>query len=148
MEFVYSTGGREKYFKATNVGDCVTRAICNATQMDYKEVYDELQRRQKKVSSRSVRNGTRRDVWKEYLKDLGWKYHSTCAFGKGVTTHLVEDELPKDCILLVKISKHLTCIKNSVIYDTYNCSIKQYYDFDGNLITNDRRAVYGYWTKE
>ena len=42
MEFVYSDGGRSKYFKANNVGDCVTRAICNATGKDYKEVYDAL----------------------------------------------------------------------------------------------------------
>lgn len=31
MKFHYSDGGRSNYFKATNVGDCVTRAICNAT---------------------------------------------------------------------------------------------------------------------
>ena len=42
MEFIYSDGGRSKYFKAEHVGDCVTRAICNATGMDYKEVYDAL----------------------------------------------------------------------------------------------------------
>ena len=40
MQFVYSTGGREKYYNAIKVGDCVTRAICNATGKDYKEVYD------------------------------------------------------------------------------------------------------------
>ena len=40
MELIYSTGGREKYFKANVVGDCVCRAIANATGMDYKQVYD------------------------------------------------------------------------------------------------------------
>ena len=40
MEFIYSSGGREKYYNTIKVGDCVTRAICNATGMDYKEVYD------------------------------------------------------------------------------------------------------------
>ena len=40
MELIYSTGGREKYYNVISVGDCVTRAICNATGMDYKEVYD------------------------------------------------------------------------------------------------------------
>lgn len=42
MKFHYSDGGRSNYFKATNVGDCVTRAICNATGKDYKEVYKAL----------------------------------------------------------------------------------------------------------
>lgn len=42
MEFVYNDGGRSKYFRASGVGDCVTRAICNATGKDYKEVYDRL----------------------------------------------------------------------------------------------------------
>ena len=34
MEFVYATGGREKYYETIKVGDCVTRAIANATGMD------------------------------------------------------------------------------------------------------------------
>lgn len=40
MKMVYATGGREKYYDAIKVGDCVTRAIANATGKDYKEVYD------------------------------------------------------------------------------------------------------------
>ena len=43
MEFVYSDGGRSKYFKAKNVNDCVVRAICNASGKDYKEVYDAIE---------------------------------------------------------------------------------------------------------
>lgn len=33
-------------------------------------------------------------------------------------------------------SKHLTCVKDRVLYDTYDCSR------DGT------RCVYGYWSKE
>jgi hypothetical protein len=33
MKFIYSDGGRSKYFKGT-AGDCVVRAICNATGKD------------------------------------------------------------------------------------------------------------------
>ena len=47
MKFQYSDGGRSNYFKAANVGDCVTRAICNATGKDYKEVYNALNERAK-----------------------------------------------------------------------------------------------------
>lgn len=42
MKFVYSDGGRDKYFKTNNANDCVIRAICNATQKDYLEVYNDL----------------------------------------------------------------------------------------------------------
>ena len=30
MKFIYNDGGRSKYFKG-EAGDCVVRAICNAT---------------------------------------------------------------------------------------------------------------------
>lgn len=39
MKWVYSDGGCSKYFKG-EAGYCVTRAICNVTCMDYKEVYN------------------------------------------------------------------------------------------------------------
>lgn len=156
MEYVFDDGGRSKYFKAEHVGDCVCRAIAIATGMDYKEVYDELQRRAKQETDiqlkkhrgnkrSSARNGMFRETWKEYLADLGWEYHSTCGVGKGISCHLVADELPMGTVL-VKVTKHLVCVKDGIIHDTYNSSIKQYYDDCGNLVTNDRRAVYGYWT--
>lgn len=158
MEWIYDDGGRSKYFKADNVGDCVCRAIAIATGKDYKEVYDELQRRAKMETTTqlkhhrggkrsSVRNGVYRETWKKYLEDLGWQKHSTCGFGKGVQCHLVADELPKGTII-VNVAKHLVCVKDGIIHDTYNSSIKQYYDDLGILVTNERRAVYGYWTKE
>lgn len=45
LEFVYSSGGRGKYYHTFKVGDCVTRAIANATGMDYKEVYNLMLKR-------------------------------------------------------------------------------------------------------
>ena len=39
--FNYNDGGRDKYFKGTT-GDCVTRAIAIACNLDYKKVYDDL----------------------------------------------------------------------------------------------------------
>ena len=46
MEFVKTYGGREKYFKKVNVRDCVIRAICNATGLDYQEVYNTVKQYQ------------------------------------------------------------------------------------------------------
>ena len=130
MEFVYSDGGRSKYFKADNVGDCAVRAIANATGKDYKEVYDALKGLN---NGKSCRNGTPKNVDKKYLQQLGWEWHATMLIGSGCTTHLNADELPNGT-LIVSVSKHLTCVKDGVIYDTYDCS------------RGGERCVYGFWT--
>lgn len=141
MEFVYATGGREKYFKATNVGDCVTRAICNATGKDYKEVYDRLKEMSKSESVKhhrghkksSVRDGVFKETWKKYLKEIGWKHIVTATIGQSKKIHLNDYELPNDQIMIVQVSKHLTCVKNGTLYDTYDCT------------RDGERMVYGYW---
>lgn len=145
MKFVYNDGGRSKYFKAENVGDCVTRAICNATGKDYLEVYNSLKelakherrgKRKRGSGISSVRDGVYKCTEKKYIEEvLGWKRHSCCGIGKSERTHLNESELPNGT-LLVQVSKHLTCVKDKVLYDTYDCSR------DGT------RMVYGYWTKD
>ena len=142
MELIYSTGGREKYFKANDVADCVCRAIANATGMDYKQVYDlinsyakkeHLSKRKKKKSN--ARNGVTKDTIWRILTDLGWKWIPTMLIGSGCQVHLNEKELP-DGTLIVSVSKHLTCVKNRKLYDTYDCS------------RGGTRCVYGYYIKE
>ena len=138
MEFIYSTGGRENYFKATNVGDCVTRAVCNATGKDYLEVYNTLKELSKEERKRrsTVRDGVSKRTTKKYIESvLGWKWHSCCQIGSSKRIHLKEEELTLGT-LIVKCSKHLTCVKDRVLYDTYDCTRK------GN------RMVYGYWTEK
>lgn len=130
MRFVYSDGGRSQYFKAEKVGDCVCRAICNATGEDYKKIYDLLSEKGK-----SARNGVSKDKSRKLLKEMGWTWHPTMTIGSGCKVHLKEDELPKG-VLIVSVSKHLTCIKDGVIYDTYDCS------------RGETRCVYGYYTKD
>ena len=156
MEFVYSDGGRSKYFKANNVGDCVTRAICNATGKDYKEVYDALNDMAKRESVKkhrgnkrsNSRNGVFKETWKRYLRNIGWIYHSTCELGSHKNKlKFVNGSLPDKGNVIVQLSRHLTCLKDGVIYDTYDCSKKDYYDFNGDLVTNEERCVYGYWTE-
>jgi hypothetical protein len=55
--------------------------------------------------------------------------------GTGCQVHLREDELPKGNII-VNLSKHLSCVKDGVLHDTYDCT------------RNGNRCVYGYWVKE
>lgn len=149
MKFVYSTGGREKYFKAENVGDCVCRAISNAANLDYMTVYKMIQEfsKNKKCSKKSsARNGVSKDIVDKLLKNLGWTKVVTCKVGYGVQMHLTEEELPKGN-LIVRVSKHLTNVRDGVIHDTYDCSVQEYFDNFGNRIVNNKRAVYAYWVK-
>ena len=142
MDFKYNDGGRSKYFKTEKVGDCVTRAIAIATGKDYKEVYDALNENAKhertgkrKRGISSSRNGVYRSNYEKYLNSLGWKYVPKMSFGSGCTTHLRADELPSGTIIC-QVSKHLTCVIDGVINDTYDCS------------RNGTRCVYGYYVKE
>jgi len=152
MEFIYSTGGREKYFDTKKVGDCVTRAICNATGKDYLEVYNRLKYLEKtrKIGKHekkgSVRDGVRVSVYKYYIEqELGWIHIPTVKYQQGTSVHLVDGEIPMGN-LIVDLSKHLTNVKDGVIYDTYNCSSKMYRDrFTGEMVVNNNRAVYNMW---
>ena len=131
MDWIYSDGGRSQYFKAEHVRDCAIRAIANATGLDYKKVYNDLKKLNNGVS---CRNGTPKKVDKKYLTQLGWTWHPTMKIGQGCKVHLATDELPNGN-LIVQVSGHLTCVKDGIIYDTYDCS------------RDDNRCVYGYWTK-
>lgn len=143
MKFVYDDGGRSKYFKAENVGDCVTRAICNATGKDYMEVYkaiNEMAKGEKTTKHRggkrsSSRNGVFKETWKKYLKGLGFVWHPTMQIGSGCKVHLKAEELPKGT-LIVSVTHHLTCVKDGILFDTYDCS------------RDETRCVYGYFVKE
>ena len=139
MKFVFSDGGRSKYFEAKNVGDCVTRAICNATGKDYMEVYKALNRiarteHRPSGKKSSSRNGVYKDTSRKYLESIGWVWHPTMTIGSGCKVHLRSEELPKGT-LIVQVSKHKTCVKDGVLYDTYDCS------------RGGTRCVYGYYTK-
>lgn len=142
FEFNYNDGGRSKYFKATKVGDCVTRAISIATGKNYLDVYYDLEAlaKNEKISKRkksisSSRNGVYKNTFKKYLINLGWEWIPTMQIGSGCQVHLRPTELPDNEIIIVSVSKHLTTLINGVLNDTYDCSR------DGN------RCVYGYFRK-
>lgn len=142
MQFVFSDGGRETYFKG-KAGDCVCRAICNATGKDYKEIYNLINQTAKKEKTgkrkkgiSNARTGTYNYTEKEIIENiLGWKWVPTMAIGSGCKMHLNEREIPNGT-LIVRLSKHLTCVKDKILYDTYDCS------------REGTRCVYGYWIKQ
>ena len=52
--------------------------------------------------------------------------------GTGCKFHLKKEELPMGDII-VKLSKHISVVRDGIINDTYDCS------------RNETRCVYGYW---
>ena len=136
MKWIYDDGGRSKYYKG-HTGDCVCRAIAIGTGMDYKKVYDLINTYSKNDDSySSARTGVSKDITYQVLTDLGWIWKPTMKFGQGCKTHLNEDELPKNKTIIARLSKHLTCIIDSTIHDTYDSS------------RNGKRCVYGYYIKD
>lgn len=142
LEFVYSDGGRSKYFSGKYARDCVCRAICNATGEDYMKIYERINevaksertgKRKKKVSN--ARNGVYKTTYRKVLAELGWEWVPTMQIGQGCKVHLRTDELPTGTII-VAIAKHLTVVKDGQLLDTFDCS------------EDGQRCVYGYYRKE
>ena len=133
IRFEYNDGGRSKYFAASNVGDCVVRAIAIATNTDYMETYNAIS----EIGKQTPRNGVKKTVIKKYLQGkLGWRWVALMGIGTGCRFHLTDNEIPNKGNVIVSLSKHLACIKDGTLNDTYDCSR------DGT------RCVYGYWIKE
>ena len=124
LDFNYNNGGSK--FKPRK--DCVVRAISIATKQDYMEVLKHFTILMDKPAYR----GVPRKIYDLYLKNLGWVWTPTMFIGSGCKVHMKKKELPKGT-LIVRTSKHLTCVIDHVINDTYDPSR------DGN------RCVYGYW---
>ena len=153
MEWIFNDGGRTDAGYKGTAGDCVCRAIAIATERPYKEIYELINEvakcertGRKKRGKSSARNGVYTKTIRKVMERLGWTWVPTMKIGQGCRVHLTADDLPAGR-LVVSISGHEVAVIDGVINDTYNSSIKQYYDTDGNLITNDRRCVYGYYTK-
>lgn len=151
MKFIYNDGGRKLSGFKGETGDCVTRSIAIATNLPYKQVYDDINKiikefggGYKKVKTAygttyrrkygSAREGVNKKVYHKYLESLGWKWVPTMLIGQGCKTHLKETELPKGKII-VCVSKHVTAVIDSVINDTFDPS------------RNGTRCVYGYFIK-
>ena len=138
MKFNYNDGGRSNYFKGS-VSDCVVRALAIAEGKDYKEIYDYINKLLKENGYPSLRNkGVPKHITRKVLEKYGWTWQPIMKIGSGCELHLNEDDLEnfKDTTIIAKVSKHICCIKNGILEDTYNCS------------RNGTRCVYGYWYKE
>ncbi len=140
--FFYNDGGRVDAGYKGDTGDCVTRAISIATKTPYEIVYKNInllskrertgKRKKKKSNSRT---GVYRSTYEKYLKSLGWVFVPCMGIGTGCKVHLRKEELPQG-VIIARLSKHLCCVIDGVINDTYDCS------------RNGTRCVYGYFIKK
>lgn len=128
MEWIYDDGGRSKYFKAKNVGDCITRSIAIASQTDYKEVYDYI----RKISGKTPRDGVLYKYARKAAEHFGGTWVPTMKIGTGCKVHLTESELPEGR-LVVSVSKHYTAVIDSTIHDIFDPT------------RGGMRCVYGYY---
>jgi hypothetical protein len=97
------------------ISDCVSRAIGTATGLSYKTV--------NRLLSKTAENFECDKLcvccYKHLLSQLFGYEKYNCKPGV-----LVKDVLKdfNDCTLIIRIAGHLTCAKNGVILDTWNCS--------------------------
>lgn len=113
--------------KGKIVGDCVKRAIVIASGKDYMDVQRDLNRL-KKITNCEKFNSNKN--YKYYIeKVLGYKKLSFPAQkGKGRMTGLLFSiKYPKGTYIL-RMASHLSCCKDGVINDTWDCSEKCVYN--------------------
>lgn len=148
FSFQLNDGGRELAGFKGGAGDCVVRSIAIAADLPYIRVYEDLRlaneryaqlkndRLAKRLNTKgsSPRNGNHRNVFHEYILQLGFEWVPTMKVGAGCQVHLRPDELP-NATLIAKVSKHLTAIIDGVIHDTHDPS------------RGGSRCVYGYYIK-
>jgi hypothetical protein len=139
MKHVLDDGGRKAAGYKGHASDCVTRAISIALGMqgNYKEVYTYVTKHIKESApknwvGKSARDGTPKNVTKLIMDELGFTWVPCMQIGTGCKVHLKKDELPKGT-LIVRLSRHVACVIDGVLYDSYDSH------------REGMRCVYGYW---
>jgi hypothetical protein len=117
-------------------GDCVTRAIAIAAELEYDQVYQFLAEGQAdRGKPRSARSGVSPKVYKPWLEQvLGFTWTPTMRIGSGCQVHLRADELPAGRIIC-RLTRHLVAVIDGTVHDTHDPS------------RGGSRCVYGYWSR-
>lgn len=142
--WTYDDGGRVAAGFRGDTGDCVTRAVAIAAGMDYREVYELVNRlsageRLRRSSNNanpkrsSARTGVSNRTTRKLMEHLGWSWTPTMSIGSGCTVHLSPEELPAGR-LVAKCSRHVCAVINGIVRDTHDPT------------REGTRCVYGYWT--
>lgn len=149
LPVVITDGGREAagFTKKPKKGDCVTRAVAIAAELDYRKVWDDftLMNSKTRMGKRTAKHAKensdsgvymKRKAFKDYMKALGFEWVPTMKIGSGCTVHLRKGELPDKGRMVVNVSRHAVAVIDGVVHDTHDpCR-------DG------MRCVYGYWIRK
>lgn len=107
------------------VRDCVKRAISFVSGLPYEQVAKELNELKKETKSKVFNDNKN---WKEYISRKGWKKLSfPSEKGKARMNGERFCEQFQQGTYLLQMARHLTAIKDGVIYDTWDCSQKCVY---------------------
>ena len=126
--YQYNDGGRSKYFKGI-AGDCATRAMAIALDLDYKDAYNQLSEANKRRGGKkSARNGISKEDFNNVLEAHGWVWVAAPKF-QGRKAYV--GDMPSGRVI-ARMAKHLVAVIDGVAYDTFNST---------------RKMIYGYWEK-
>lgn len=107
--------------KGKNTGDCVIRAMTTALEMDYYDVYEEMYELSKK-SGHMVNDKHCEDL---YLKQKGFVKFAQPKHCDGTKYRINEiRNLTQARVIVIRCTHHLTCVKDGVLIDTWNCGNK------------------------
>ena len=108
--------------KKRKTSDCVIRAIATAFEISWDKVFDELVKiaKEKKVAQIS------KEAYEELLKGYATipvKYETP----DGKKRYKPKNIVKWEGIYILCLAGHLTCVKNHMVYDTFDCSEKSCY---------------------
>ena len=127
LKFDKSFGGREKYksvkYQKDITTDCVIRSIAIALDQDYKSTFYELL----DVSRETLEVPSDEKCYDKYLEEKGWVKKKPKRNSRNRL--LKVGQFPTDGVYLIHTSGHLTCLKDGVIKDVWNCSKSSAYSY-------------------
>lgn len=105
--------------KGKKTGDCVIRALAQATGKPYLEVYKELF----EISCKKGYMINDRRCYEKFLEQNGFvKYKQPKKWdGTKYTIGEIDELVGEDDIVIVKCAGHLTCVYDLYLYDTWDC---------------------------
>lgn len=138
-KWIYNDGGRSLAGFRGSARDCVTRSISIASGMEYRQVYDDLNKLAKTEDlvadwqrRSSSRLGVFQRTWYRYLRNLGWRWVQTGPPSRLPVVYLTSSDLPTGT-LIVSLKNHMTVMRDGVIYDTFDCR------------ESGAKCVHGFW---
>lgn len=108
--------------KGWKTGDCVIRAISEALDVEWEEVFDDLY----KIARKKCRTMDDKVVIEKYLQDKGFIREKMPRHDDNsrYTVKELIDEQGEGKIMLIFVAHHLTCSVGDKLIDTWDCSYK------------------------